>query len=112
MKKNGFTLIELLAVIIILAIIMVISIPVILNVVEKSRVNSVKLNAMNVRRALIDQSYLEVSDINFDNNGQASLKLRPGTSEYEKYVEIYNDPWGDEWACMIVDLTKGPKGIT
>ena len=40
MKKKGFTLIELLAVIVILAIVMVIAIPQILNVIEKSEMES------------------------------------------------------------------------
>ena len=42
MKKSGFTLIELLAVIAILAIILVISIPKILDVIETSKINTLK----------------------------------------------------------------------
>ena len=42
MKKSGFTLIELLAVIAILAVILVISIPKILDVIETSKINTLK----------------------------------------------------------------------
>ena len=45
MKKNAFTLIELLAVIAILAIILVISIPKILDVIETSKINTLKNSA-------------------------------------------------------------------
>ena len=44
-KGNGFTLIELLAVIVILAVILVISIPRILNVIETSKLDSIKSSA-------------------------------------------------------------------
>ena len=45
MKKKGFTLIELLAVIVILAIIAIIAVPVILNVIEKSKIGSAEQSA-------------------------------------------------------------------
>ena len=40
MKKKGFTLVELLAVIVILAIIALISTPIILGVIEKTRIGA------------------------------------------------------------------------
>ena len=40
MRKNAFTLVELLAVIVILALIALITIPVILNVIEKSKIKT------------------------------------------------------------------------
>ena len=45
MKKKGFTLIELLAVIVILAIIAIIAVPVILNVIEKSKIGAAEQSA-------------------------------------------------------------------
>ena len=48
MKKNksGFTLIELLAVIVILAVILVIAIPSILDVIDESKLNSIKSSSI------------------------------------------------------------------
>ena len=44
-KKNGFTLVELLAVIVILAIIALIATPIVLGIIEESRVNTQKVSA-------------------------------------------------------------------
>ena len=44
-KKNGFTLIELLAIIVILAIIAVITVPIILNIIENSKMGAAKDSA-------------------------------------------------------------------
>lgn len=51
MKNKGFTLIELLAVIVILAIIALITTPIILNVIEKARLDSAKDKAYGVIEA-------------------------------------------------------------
>ena len=51
-KKKGFTLIELLAIIVILAIIAVITVPIILNVIENSRVGSIKDSAYGYKDAV------------------------------------------------------------
>lgn len=45
MKSKGFTLIELLAVIVILAIIALIATPIVLGIIEESRVNTQKVSA-------------------------------------------------------------------
>ena len=45
MKSKGFTLIELLAVIVILAIIALIATPIVLGIIEESRVNSQRVSA-------------------------------------------------------------------
>ena len=50
--KKGFTLIELLAVIVILAIIALIATPITLNIIEESRVSSVKISLDNLARAV------------------------------------------------------------
>ena len=58
MKKSGFTLIELLAVIAILAIILVISIPKILDVIETSKINTLK-NAVKLIADSAEKKYTE-----------------------------------------------------
>ena len=58
MKKSGFTLIELLAVIAILAIILVISIPKILDVIETSKINTLK-NAVQLIADSAEKKYTE-----------------------------------------------------
>ena len=57
-KGNGFTLIELLAVIAILAIILVISIPKILDVIEESKVNTLK-NTIKLIADSAEKKYTE-----------------------------------------------------
>ena len=52
MKKKGFTLIELLAVIVILAIIAVIATPIVLNIIEKSKLKSLEIAANNIIKAV------------------------------------------------------------
>ena len=58
MRKSGFTLIELLAVIAILAIILVISIPKILDVIETSKINTLK-NAVQLIADSAEKKYTE-----------------------------------------------------
>ena len=51
-EKNGFTLIELLAIIVILAIIAVITVPIILNIIDNSRMGAAKDSAYGYRDAI------------------------------------------------------------
>ena len=53
-KFNAFTLIELLAIIVILAIIAVITVPVILNIIENSKMGAAKDSALATRIQLIN----------------------------------------------------------
>lgn len=62
MKNKGFTLVELLAVIAIIAIIATITTPIILNVLNDSKTNAFKDNAMALNRAA--QNYYASSSIN------------------------------------------------
>ena len=61
MKNKGFTLAELLAVIAILAIIATITTPIILNVLNESKINAFKDNAMSLNRTA--QNYYAASSI-------------------------------------------------
>ena len=64
-KKNGFTLIELLAIIVILAIIAVITVPLILNIVEKSRQESIVTSAHGYKNAIQTTYLKKIMDSNF-----------------------------------------------
>ncbi len=75
--KKGFTLIELLAVIVILAIIALITVPLVLNIVQESKINSLKISAeeyiRTVNLSLInEQINTNVSDglYMIENNGK------------------------------------------
>ncbi len=61
LKNKGFTLVELLAVIAILAIIATITVPTVINVLQDSRENAFKDNAMAISRAA--QNYYASSSI-------------------------------------------------
>ena len=52
MKNEGFTLVELLAVLLILAFIAIIAVPQILNLIEQSKIRSLKLSTESYIRAV------------------------------------------------------------
>ena len=64
--KKGFTLIELLAVIVILAIIAAIATPIILNIINNSRKESIRLSAENY----IDAVHISISKGKLNNPKQ------------------------------------------
>ena len=71
-KGNGFTLIELLAVIAILAIILVISIPKILDVIETSKINTLKNTVQLIadsaeKKYIENEAFLEENEITCDS---------------------------------------------
>ncbi|MFC5558753.1 prepilin-type N-terminal cleavage/methylation domain-containing protein [Ureibacillus thermophilus] len=66
-NEKGLTLVELLAVIVILAIVAAIAIPAIGNIIENSRYNAVKADAINV---------LNAANLYFtENNGETSVTV-------------------------------------
>ena len=67
-KKNAFTLIELLAIIVILAIIAVITVPIILNIIENSKMGAATDSAYGYRDAVNKYYVAELA-----NNGQLQL---------------------------------------
>jgi len=69
-KKNAFTLIELLAIIVILAIIAVITVPIILNIIENSRMGAVKDSAYGYKDAINKYYVTDLSE-----NPESNLKL-------------------------------------
>lgn len=76
-NEKGLTLIELLAVIVILAIIAAIAVPAIGNIIENSRYNAVKADAINI---------LNASNLYFvDNPGDQLITI--GELETEGYLE-------------------------
>ncbi len=64
-RKKGFTLIELLAVIVILAIVALIAVPIVLKLIEKSKIGSAKASANNYLEAL--ETYAVTSAIDKSN---------------------------------------------
>ena len=79
MKKNksGFTLIELLAVIVILAVILVIAIPRILDVIDESKLDSIKSSARMIinsaeKKNMIDKVNGSTEEITCDNSVKLS----------------------------------------
>jgi len=78
-KKNGFTLIELLAIIVILAIIAVITVPIILNIIENSKVGAATDSAYGYKDA-ISKWYVtklsEDSSYNIPNNSYKPSDLK------------------------------------
>lgn len=117
MKNKGFTLIELLAVIVILAVIALIATPIILNVIEQSRMGSFKNSAYG----LIDSAELfyiskeELEDFNgsriefsngvmtiYNNDIETDEKLNfKGSSPKDGYINIYDD------GMMDIKITDG-----
>ena len=129
MKKSGFTLIELLAVIAILAIILVISIPKILDVIETSKINTLK-NAVKLIADSAEKKYTEneafleeeeitcdsVSKINdedyasctisFDENGIAKVSIT-GKGKFDG-LKITN---GTKENAEVKEITKPTYGM-
>ena len=76
-NKNAFTLIELLAVIVILAVILVISIPRILDVIDESKLDSIKSSARMIinsaeKKNMIDKVNGSTEEITCDNSVKLS----------------------------------------
>ena len=90
MKKSGFTLIELLAVIAILAIILVISIPKILDVIETSKINTLK-NAVKLiadsaeKKYTENEAFLEEEEITCDSVSNLNKE------DYSKCTIIFDE---------------------
>ena len=89
-KKKGFTLIELLAVVLILAIIALITAPIVMNIVEKSKVGAAERSAENYIKAVETEimsrrtSSPAISDGIYTVNSDGDLCLNSGcTSKIE-----------------------------
>ena len=73
-KRKGFSLIELLAVIVILALIALIAIPIVGNIVEVSRKESIKINSNNYLRILEENVQLKLIDEELDSKRYEVIK--------------------------------------
>ena len=91
-NEKGLTLIELLAVIVILAIIAAIAIPAIGNIIDNSRVNAAKSDAVNI---------LNAANMYFADEGAATREATK--QELANYV----DNWGTFQGDNNVKVTKG-----
>ena len=90
MKKSGFTLIELLAVIAILAIILVISIPKILDVIETSKINTLK-NAVKLIADSAEKKYTENEAFGEDNEITCESVSKLNKEDYNKCTIIFDE---------------------
>lgn len=77
-NQKGLTLIELLAVIVILAIVAAIAIPAIGNIIENSRYNAVKADAINV---------LNAAHLYYTDTPDAASPVSVSTLKTNKYIE-------------------------
>ena len=90
MKKSGFTLIELLAVIAILAIILVISIPKILDVIETSKINTLK-NAVKLIADSAEKKYIENEAFGEENEITCDSVSKLNKEDYNKCTIIFDE---------------------
>ena len=90
MKKSGFTLIELLAVIAILAIILVISIPKILDVIETSKINTLK-NAVKLIADSAEKKYTENEAFLEENEITCESVSKLNKEDYNKCTIIFDE---------------------
>ncbi|GAA0498385.1 hypothetical protein GCM10008986_26850 [Salinibacillus aidingensis] len=104
-KEKGFTLIELLAVIVIIAIIAAIAIPAIGNIIQNSREDGVKSDALQILEAA--QLYkMEVNPASADDGTDTTVKA--SELETQGYLELSNDDFND----AEVNLSAQPITIT
>ena len=105
-KKKGFTLIELLAVIVILAILAGITAIMVTNYVENSKINTDRMNALNISNAVLRKWQLEGNENNrgvyvFTDSDEEKIN---SDDLLEKSLD--NSPWTDngyETARAIID---------
>ena len=90
MKKSGFTLIELLAVIAILAIILVISIPKILDVIETSKINTLK-NTVQLIADSAEKKYIENEAFLEENEITCDSVSKLNKEDYNKCTIIFDE---------------------
>ena len=89
-KKNAFTLIELLAVIAILAIILVISIPKILDVIETSKINTLK-NTVQLIADSAEKKYTENEAFGEANEITCDSVSKLNKEDYNKCTIIFDE---------------------
>ena len=89
-KKNAFTLIELLAVIAILAIILVVSIPKILDVIETSKINTLK-NTVKLIADSAEKKYTENEAFGEENEITCDSVSKLNKEDYNKCTIIFDE---------------------
>ncbi|MCT2343135.1 prepilin-type N-terminal cleavage/methylation domain-containing protein [Bacillales bacterium AN1005] len=94
-NEKGLTLIELLAVIVILGIIAAIAIPSIANIIEKSRFDAIKADAVQIMNGA--QTYVSSNDIEAGNEENVL-----GPDELAEYVENITTFTGDNAYTVTV----------
>ena len=109
-KKNAFTLIELLAVIAILAIILVISIPKILDVIETSKINTLK-NAVKLIADSAEKKYTENEAFGEENEITCDSVSKLNKEDYNKCTIIFDENGIAKVSILGRGKFKGLKAI-
>lgn len=104
-KRNGFTLIELLAIIVILAIIAFITTPLILNIIEKTRIGAVKSSAFGYIDSVEKQVAINELDSNKSNINDGVYTVEALTNEYKLTVKGQSPSEG--WVSIHKGLIIG-----
>ena len=98
MKKNkGFTLIELLAIIVILAIIAVITVPIILNIIENSRMGAATDSAYGFKES-VNKYYVTKLSENHDLKLDGGYGISNGTTDIDRDGTVDEIPVSGEKA--------------
>lgn len=98
-KRKGFTLIELLAIIVILAIIAVITVPIVLNIINSSKVGATKDSAYGYRDAIVNQG---VSKLTVDPTFRYLDKNYSSSDLKSIGVEVNGDePDDGSWVTIV-----------
>ncbi|QHS24270.1 prepilin-type N-terminal cleavage/methylation domain-containing protein [Virgibacillus sp. MSP4-1] len=103
-KEKGFTLIELLAVIVIIAIIAAIAIPAIGNIIQNSREDGVKSDALQI----LEAAQLYKMEVNPASADGTDTTVKASELETQGYLELSNDDFND----AEVNLSAEPITIT
>ena len=110
MNKSGFTLIELLAVIAILAIILVISIPKILDVIETSKINTLK-NTVKLIADSAEKKYTENEAFGEENEITCDSVSKLNKEDYNKCTIIFDENGIAKVSILGRGKFKGLKAI-
>ena len=106
MNKKGFTLIELLAVIIILAVIALIATPVVLNVIEKARVEAAENSAYGV----IDAAKLYYTESLLDSTKTVEAEGNDATTLVVSGTSVSSGTWNFDSATGTITLVDVKLG--
>lgn len=105
MRNKGYTLIEILLIMIVLIIIFLLSIPIVLNIIDSSKLGSFKSSVSNVFNAvdlyIANNKFVDISKSGIQIENNSSLKIK--NNNFEKGLMIRNS----EGKLELVYLVEG-----